>query len=123
MPQSHATPPSRRPPYWRRNVRLIVLLLAVWASLTVAPALYTRYLAFEFIGWPFPFWLAAYGAPLAYLVIVGGYAWAMNRADAQEAGEGGADGGEAAQAAAAGPVPPAAPASPRAVGRPAGQDR
>lgn len=67
--------------YWRRNVRRIAVLLAVWLLLTIAPALFTNWLAFDFIGWPFPFWLAAYGAPLAYLIIVAVYAWLMGRAD------------------------------------------
>ncbi len=58
-------------------------LLAAWGLVTAAPALFTGHLSFDFIGWPLPFWLAAYGAPLAYLGIVGIYAWAMNRADAR----------------------------------------
>jgi putative solute:sodium symporter small subunit len=74
--------------YWRRNTRLILRLLAVWLVLTLAPALFPGWLSFSFIGWPMPFWLGAYGAPLAYLVIVGVYAWAMNRADARAAAEG-----------------------------------
>lgn len=89
MPASRLRPhsPAR---YWRRNVQLIALLLVLWVALTAAPALFTGYLAFEFIGWPFPFWLAAYGAPLAFLLIVAAYGWIMNRADAhaaQTAGE------------------------------------
>jgi putative solute:sodium symporter small subunit len=68
-------------PYWRRNLRLIVLLLAVWAALTFIPAFFARSLTFDFIGWPFAFWMAAYGAPLAYLIIIGMYARIMNRAD------------------------------------------
>jgi len=42
-----------------------------------------------FLDWPFAFWMAAYGAPLAYLVIIAVYARTMNRADerADEAGE------------------------------------
>lgn len=82
--------------YWRRNVRLILLLLALWIALTAAPALFTRYLSFEFIGWPFPFWLAAYGAPLAFLLIVAVYGAVMNRADDRADAEGQA--GQDAQA-------------------------
>ena len=67
--------------YWRRNLRYIAGLLAIWLLLTVAPALFTDWLSFDFIGWPFPFWLAAYGAPLVYLLIVAAYAWLMGRAD------------------------------------------
>jgi putative solute:sodium symporter small subunit len=75
--------PSASSLYWRRNLRRIAGLLLLWGLLTVAPALFTNWLAFDFIGWPFPFWLAAYGAPLAYLLIVAAYAWASNRADAR----------------------------------------
>ncbi|HEY0293888.1 MAG TPA: sodium/substrate symporter small subunit [Bordetella sp.] len=74
-------PPAAARAYWRRNLRYIALLLAVWLLLTLAPALFTGWLSFDFIGWPFPFWLAAYGAPLAYLFIVAVYAWLMSRAD------------------------------------------
>lgn len=69
--------------YWRRNVRLVVLLLACWAALTFLPAYFARELCFDFIGWPFSFWMAAYGAPLAYLIIVAVYAGLTNRADAR----------------------------------------
>lgn len=65
--------------YWRRNLRRIAVLLFVWLLLTIAPALFTDLLSFDFIGWPFPFWLAAYGAPLAYLLIVAAYAWLAGR--------------------------------------------
>lgn len=68
-------------PYWRRNVRLIALLLAVWALVTFVPAYFARELTFSFIGWPFSFWMAAYGAPLAYLILIGIYAWVMRRQD------------------------------------------
>lgn len=74
-------PPCVLPGYWRRNLRRIAVLLAAWLLLTLAPALLTNWLSFGFIGWPFSFWLAAYGAPLAYLIIVAVYAWLMSRAD------------------------------------------
>ncbi|MCY1194490.1 putative solute:sodium symporter small subunit [compost metagenome] len=90
MPESrlsHPRPAST--PYWRRNLRLILLLAAVWAALTFVPSYFARSLVFDFIGWPFAFWMAAYGAPLAYLIIIAVYARIMNRADerADEAGE------------------------------------
>ncbi|WP_459617316.1 DUF4212 domain-containing protein [Bordetella sp. 2513F-2] len=77
--------PASQACYWRRNVRLILALLAVWLLLAVAPALLTAHMGFTFIGWPFSFWLAAYGAPLSFLVIVVLYAWFMNRRDARAA--------------------------------------
>lgn len=90
MPQTRLIP-SRTSvtPYWRRNLRLILLLLAAWAALTFVPSFFARGLSFDFIGWPFAFWMAAYGAPLAYLIIIAIYARVMNRADerADETGE------------------------------------
>ncbi|CAB3650645.1 hypothetical protein LMG3458_00046 [Achromobacter deleyi] len=82
MPESRVSSPTPVPTrYWRRNVWLIVLLLLVWAALTFIPSYFARRLSFDFIGWPFSFWMAAYGAPLAYLVIIAVYARIMNRED------------------------------------------
>ena len=69
--------------YWRRNLILISVLVLCWVVLTFLPAYFARELSFDFIGWPFAFWMAAYGAPLSYLVLIGIYARLMNRADAQ----------------------------------------
>ncbi|CAM3892697.1 Sodium symporter small subunit putative domain-containing protein [Bordetella tumulicola] len=69
--------------YWHRNLILIGTLIVCWAALTFIPAFFARDLSFGFIGWPFSFWMAAYGAPLCYLVLIGIYAWVMNRADAR----------------------------------------
>jgi len=94
MQEPHLRPPPAATRYWHRNLRLILALLALWLALTAAPALFTDYLSFEFIDWPFPFWLAAYGAPLAYLLIVAAYGVIMNhlddRADAQAQDDGSA---------------------------------
>jgi len=82
MSESRVSSPTPVPTrYWRRNVWLIVLLLVVWAALTFIPSYFARSLSFDFIGWPFSFWMAAYGAPLAYLVIIAVYARIMNRED------------------------------------------
>lgn len=70
-----------RAPSWGRNVRLILCLLALWAALTFLPAYFARDLSFSFLGWPFAYWMAAYGAPLAYLLIIVAYARIMNAAD------------------------------------------
>lgn len=66
---------------WRRNGALIVALLLVWLAITFVPAYFARSLTFPFLGWPFSFWMAAYGAPFAYLLIIGLYAVFRNRAD------------------------------------------
>ncbi len=68
--------------YWRHNLLLIVGLLCLWWLVTFVPAYFalelSQYLIF---GWPFSFWMAAFGAPLVFLLIVGLYAWWMARCD------------------------------------------
>ncbi|AOB33855.1 hypothetical protein AKI39_18875 [Bordetella sp. H567] len=83
MPDSGRDIPAGPPhaPSWGRNVRLILVLLALWAALTFLPVYFARTLLFPFLGWPFSYWMAAYGAPLAYLLIVVAYARIMNGAD------------------------------------------
>jgi putative solute:sodium symporter small subunit len=67
--------------YWRKNLRLTALLLAVWFMVTFVAAFFARDLSFRFFGWPFGFWMAAQGALLIYLAIIGIYAGVMNRLD------------------------------------------
>ena len=75
---------SRSPDYWRRNRRIIALLLAIWFGVTFVVAWFARALSFNFFGWPFSFWVAAQGALIVYVAIVWFYAWYMHRGDAQE---------------------------------------
>lgn len=69
--------------YWRRNLTVIGILIACWVAVTFVPAYFARELSFDFIGWPFSFWMAAYGAPLFYLILIAAYARWMNRTDAR----------------------------------------
>ncbi len=65
--------------YWRRNLRLVGALLAVWFVVSfVIPGL-ARELNFEFFGWPFAFWVASQGALFVYLAIVVLYNRQMDR--------------------------------------------
>jgi len=74
--------PSKQNKYWRSNLCLIYILLASWGLVTFVPAYFSRALSDLMIfGWPFPFWVAAFGAPTAFLVIVGVYAWRMEKLD------------------------------------------
>ena len=67
--------------YWGKNLRLIAALMAIWASVTFGVGFFARELSFSFLGWPFSFWVAGQGALVVYVVVVGYYAWAMNRLD------------------------------------------
>jgi putative solute:sodium symporter small subunit len=67
--------------YWRKNLRITAVLLAVWFVVTFVATFFARELSFSFFGWPFSFWVAAQGALLVYLVLIGTYAGLMSRLD------------------------------------------
>jgi putative solute:sodium symporter small subunit len=69
--------------YWRTNLSLTATLLSLWFVVTFGVGYFARDLSFDFFGWPFSFWMAAQGAPAVYVLIVGFYAWYMNRLDAK----------------------------------------
>ncbi len=72
---------ARHQRYWRRNRIVIALLLLVWFTVTFVVSYFARALSFTFFGWPFSFWMGAQGALLVYCLIIGFYAWYMNRLD------------------------------------------
>ncbi|MDC8759605.1 DUF4212 domain-containing protein [Janthinobacterium fluminis] len=79
-----ATPEQRRGAYWRQTRRLTAALLAVWFAGSFGTVFFARELAgFTLFGWPLSFYLAAQGASLAYLAIIGVYAWRMRALDLQ----------------------------------------
>lgn len=67
--------------YWRKNLRMITLLLLVWFGVTFGVSFFARELNFIFFGWPFSYWVGAQGALLVYCLIIGFYAWYMDRLD------------------------------------------
>ncbi len=78
-------PSQNRPPldaYWRRVRRLTIALLASWFLLTFGVIFFARELSgFTLFGWPFPFYMAAQGLTLLYLIIVAVYMMRMRRLD------------------------------------------
>lgn len=67
--------------YWRKNVTMTIILLAIWAFVTYVIGFFARELSFSFFGWPFSFWVGAQGALVIYVLIIGFYAWYMNKLD------------------------------------------
>jgi putative solute:sodium symporter small subunit len=67
--------------YWRKNVTITIVLLAIWAIVTYGIGYFARDLNFNFFGWPFSFWVGAQGGPAIYVALIGFYAWYMNRLD------------------------------------------
>ena len=69
--------------YWRRVRALTLGLLLVWFLISFGVIFFARELAgLELFGWPVPFYMAAQGTTLIYLLIIGVYALAMKKLDA-----------------------------------------
>jgi len=66
---------------WRRVRALTATLLAAWIGVIVVSVWFAREMDARFFGWPFGFWLAAQGLPLAFLGIVWFYARRMRAMD------------------------------------------
>ncbi|MEF9384265.1 sodium/substrate symporter small subunit [Ralstonia solanacearum species complex bacterium KE056] len=84
---SDAPTPARR--RWISNIRWIAALLGVWFVVTFVVAFFARDLSMRIFDWPFAYWVAGQGAPIAYVLITMLYAWRTNRladAAARDAG-------------------------------------
>jgi putative solute:sodium symporter small subunit len=68
--------------HWSRARRLTLVLLALWLATGFGTVFFARDLAhMSVFGWPLSFYLAAQGATLIYLAIIGVYAWRMRILD------------------------------------------
>jgi putative solute:sodium symporter small subunit len=67
--------------YWRKNLAITAILLAVWFVVTYVVSYFGRELDFHFFGWPFSFWMGAQGALIIYVAIIWFYARYMNNLD------------------------------------------
>ncbi|MEW6513939.1 MAG: DUF4212 domain-containing protein [Pseudomonadota bacterium] len=67
--------------YWKLNLRLTSVLLAIWFVVTFVVAWYARELnTIDIIG-PVGFYMGAQGALIVYVLIIWFYARTMNRLD------------------------------------------
>jgi putative solute:sodium symporter small subunit len=72
---------QRKEAYWRKNLQMTGVLLAVWFFVTFVIGYFARDLTFTFLGWPFSFWVASQGSLIVYMLIIWYYARTMNRMD------------------------------------------
>ncbi|WP_373457173.1 DUF4212 domain-containing protein [Methyloversatilis sp. XJ19-13] len=84
----HAAEPTlmqlseRHREYWRRNLRVTLVLLVIWFTVTFVPVFFARELnEWSFLGWPLAFYMGAQGSLIVYVLIIGYYARVMNRFD------------------------------------------
>ncbi|MGH6751381.1 MAG: DUF4212 domain-containing protein [Bradyrhizobium sp.] len=70
--------------YWSRNLKLTVVLLAIWFVVTYVMAWFAIPLAeINFFGWPFSFYMAAQGSLIIYVLIIWYYARSMQKLDVE----------------------------------------
>jgi putative solute:sodium symporter small subunit len=68
--------------YWKRNLKLTGSLLAVWFVVTFVFGWFARDLqSVTFLGFPLSFYMGAQGAQLIFLILVGYYAYCMDKLD------------------------------------------
>jgi putative solute:sodium symporter small subunit len=68
--------------HWKRTRKMSFWLLAAWLATSFGAVFFARELTgLTLFGWPLSFYLAAQGASLVYLAIIGLYAWRMRRID------------------------------------------
>lgn len=68
--------------YWRRNITLTAILLAIWFIVTYVAGFFARELnAITVFGFPIGFYMGAQGALIVYVVIIFFYAHRMNKLD------------------------------------------
>ena len=72
---------ERHKEYWQKNLRITGILLAIWFVVTFVVGYFARDLSFNFMGWPFSFWMGAQGALVIYVLIIAYYAHYMNKLD------------------------------------------
>jgi len=72
---------ARHQEYWKKNLTITGILLAVWFVVTFVMGYYARDLNFDFFGWPFSFYMAAQGSLIIYVLIIWFYASYMNKLD------------------------------------------
>ncbi len=73
---------DRHREYWRKNLRMTALLLAIWFLVTYVVSYFARELnEFTVLGFPLGFYMGAQGSLVVYVLIIWFYARYMNRLD------------------------------------------
>lgn len=68
--------------YWHKNLVITAVLLAIWFVVTFVEAWFAKDLnQFSILGFPLGFYMSAQGSLIVYVVLIGTYAWYMNRLD------------------------------------------
>jgi len=76
---------AQRRDYWRRNLRLMAVLLSIWALVSFgAGILFVEPLNnIDFLGFPLGFWFAQQGSIITFVILIAIYVWRMDKLDAE----------------------------------------
>jgi putative solute:sodium symporter small subunit len=73
---------ERHKEYWHKNLVITAILLFIWFVVTFVEAWFARELnQVSFLGFPLGFYMSAQGSLAIYVIIIGVYAWYMNKLD------------------------------------------
>ncbi|MBD8868645.1 DUF4212 domain-containing protein [Nocardioides donggukensis] len=76
---------TQRQAYWRRNLRLMAVLLSIWALVSFgAGILFVEPLNDIVVGgFPLGFWFSQQGSILVFVALIAIYVWRMDKLDAE----------------------------------------
>lgn len=76
---------TQRQEYWRRNLRLMAVLLTIWALVSFGAGIFfvEPLNTIVIAGFPLGFWFAQQGSILVFLALIAIYVWRMDKLDAE----------------------------------------
>lgn len=74
---------NARREYWKRNLRLMTVLLAIWALVSFGAGIFFADVLNNVViaGFPLGFWFANQGSILVFLGLIAVYVWRMDKLD------------------------------------------
>ena len=76
---------EHRRAYWRRNVRLMAVLLTIWAVVSFGFGIILAEPLNRIVigGYPMGFWWAQQGSIVVFVLLIAFYVWRMDKLDAE----------------------------------------
>jgi putative solute:sodium symporter small subunit len=76
---------ASRKSYWRRNLRLMAVLLAIWAVISFGFEIILGEPLNRFVigGYSLGFWFAQQGSIVIFVLLIAFYVWRMDKLDAE----------------------------------------
>jgi putative solute:sodium symporter small subunit len=81
--EDHPMDEKARREYWRRNLRLMAVLLTIWALVGFGAGILFADLLnnIDFFGFPLGFWFAQQGSIITFVILIAVYVWRMDALD------------------------------------------